>query len=222
MVSETQLRQLRAGNLITYHGVQWSVMDHSSYTEDEDYYMEEWLLQAKSGKEYYLLYERETKDDGERSQEWYIAEQLRYPVIYEPKSSQNLVRSLAQMMLSHQEPYPRLQSLNRIYEFESSTEGDYNSEGTLQHRVTWDYWDQAKLWNLALEAWEDGHLDVYSTRRAQPSEFTNLVTDADTGWRNTSQTVSSRSQTAKQNHDIQVVLAWTLIGLGFMFMISGI
>jgi Domain of unknown function (DUF4178) len=227
-VNATQLRQLRAGDRLSYYGVLWQVMDYSTYEEmlddeeEDDDRVEEWLLRSRTGKEYYLLYESEISDTGDRTTTWYIAEQLRLPAIYAPQSGQNLTDSLAQAMLSHQTPYPQLKALNRLYQFESLTEGDYNSAGTTEHRITWDYWDQPQLWNLALEVWSDGRLDVYSTRAVQPADFRNLQTAT-----LAEHTNFAKARQPDSNFDLsslisQVLLALLLVGVGLILMLAGI
>jgi len=56
-LTETQLRHLREGSQLKYHGVQWLVQDYSTYTDDNGYETEEWQLKSSSGKAYYLLRE---------------------------------------------------------------------------------------------------------------------------------------------------------------------
>jgi hypothetical protein len=45
--------------------------------------------------------------------------------------------------------YPTLQLFNRIYQFESQTDGTYNADQKTRQRITWDYWNKSHLWNLA-------------------------------------------------------------------------
>jgi hypothetical protein len=220
-----QLRQLRAGDRLSYYGVRWQVMDYSTYEEmpeDEeaaDDRVEEWLLRSKRGQEYYLLHESKA---GDCTTTWYIAEQLRKPAIYEPQSGQNLTDSLAQAMLSHQTPSPQLKALNRLYQFESVTEGDYKSAGITEHRITWDYWDQPHLWNLALEVWSDGRLDIYSTRAVQPADFRNLQTTTLAEHNSFEPTRQPDSDFSFSNLISQVLLALLLIGVGLILMLAGI
>jgi hypothetical protein len=169
-VTEETLRQLQPGDVIYYHGVEWRVRDVSHYRGSYGYETEEWLLKSPLNKEYYLL--REVDPENPNSEvNWYIAEQLKNPAIYEPGSSRDLLTSLAQDMRARRNPYPELQALNRVYLFESETEGTYDSEDGSERRITWDYWDSTHLWNLALEAWSDSNLSVYSTRKVSPADF---------------------------------------------------
>jgi hypothetical protein len=218
--NEIQLRQIREGDRLKYHGVQWQVIDHSTYQESAEYSTEEWLLKSRLGKEYYLLYEIDTNEAGDLVQAWYIAEQLRQPAIYEPRSGENLTVWLPQVMLSHQTPYPQLQALSRLYQFESVTEGDYQSDDTTQHRIIWDYWDAPHLWNLALEVWRDGRLDVYSTRRVQPSDFSDIQESAIAS--STYFAPSDLQEIPQFSNGSQTLVAFLLIGVGFILMLVGI
>ncbi len=239
-VTEDTLRQLQPGDVIHYHGVQWRVRDVSHYRDPYGYEMEEWLLKSPLSKEYYLL--REVDPENPTAQvNWYIAEQLRNPAIYEPGSSRDLLTSLAHDMRSGKEPYPQLQTLNRIYTFESKTEGTHNSEDGSEYRVTWDYWDAAHLWNLALEAWSDASLSVYSTRKVLPSDFSQPQTrswkgndSADRGWAgyeaaHRSMSGSRQSRSGSYLFGVfyvpkeqQFVLALMLLIFGLILMVSGI
>lgn len=238
-VTEETLRQLQPGDLIYYHGVQWRVKDVSYYYDPYGYEAEEWLLKSPLSKEYYLLREVDPENPAAEVN-WYIAEQLRNPAIYEPGSSRDLLTSLAYDMRSSREPYPQLQTLNRIYNFESKTEGTYDSEDGSEYRVTWDYWDAAHLWNLALEAWSDSSLSVYSTRKVQPSDFSQPQPrnwqgedPANQGW--SGYETANRSVSRFRQHDSgnylfglyapkeqQFVLAFILLFFGLVLMLSGI
>ncbi len=238
-VTDDTLRQLQSGDLIYYHGVEWRVRDVSYYYDPDGYETEEWLLKSPLSKEYYLLREVDPANPAAEVN-WYIAEQLRNPTIYEPGSARDLLTSLASEMRSGKDPYPQLQTLNRIYTFESKTEGTYDSEGGAEYRVTWDYWDAAHLWNLALEAWSDATLSVYSTRKVQPSDFLQLQTQnwagedaAYQGWAEyeaARRRMSGWRQAPMGSYlfgryiprDYQFVLAFALLFFGLIFMLSGI
>ncbi|GAB4344207.1 MAG: hypothetical protein OHK0047_37100 [Leptolyngbyaceae cyanobacterium] len=237
--TEETLRQLQPGDLIYYHGVQWRVKDVSHYRDPDGYETEEWLLKSPLSKEYYLL--REVDPENPTAEvNWYIAEQLRNPAIYEPGSSRDLLTSLAYEMRSGREPYPQLQTLNRIYIFESKTEGTYESEDGSEYRITWDYWDAAHLWNLALEAWSDSSLSVYSTRKVRPADFSqpqspyrtgaNSTHQAWAGYADANRRMAGFRPTASGSYlfglyiprEQQFVLACVLLFLGLVLMLSGI
>ncbi|XGV98912.1 MAG: DUF4178 domain-containing protein [Leptolyngbya sp. BL-A-14] len=228
-LSETELRQLREGSQLKYHGVQWVVHDYSTYTDDNGYETEEWLLKSTSGKEYYLLREVDPQNP-ETLVHWYLAEELRYPTLVDPQTSRDRLMSIGDDMRSHASPYPELQLFNRLYAFESQTEGDYHSDGTTRHRITWDYWDSAHLWNLALEAWSDGTLSVYSTRVVQPADFTEIQASDREALLN-GQTVERAVDIAAydafkkrkgKERERELLTAWIVTIVGFCLMMFGI
>lgn len=220
--TESQLRQLRDGDRLTYHGVLWRVDDYSTYADDEGYETEEWLLKSQTGKEYYLM--REIDSDGaEREVQWYLAEEVRSPSIFDPESSQDVTLDLREAVRSRREPYPQLRMYNRTYKFESETEGDYESDGETRARITWDYWDEAHLWNLALEVWSDGKMNVYSTRTVQPRDFTSVqIGQSDFAPINSSFSVSSARSNTISPRTWQFIAAWTLVIIGVIFIFAGI
>jgi hypothetical protein len=219
MITETQLEQLQVGDSLEYHGAQWRVMDYSRYTDPQGYETQEWLLRSGTQKDYYLL--RETDPENVNKQvTWYLAEELNNPTITEPGSSRDLLAHLVEDMQSHRTPYPELQTFNRTrtYYFESQTEGTYESEGTTETRITWDYWDETHLWNLALEAWSNNTLIVYSTREVQLSDFSlTQRTESSAGFSSSSELLKR-----KERRSIQIIIAWAITIIGFFLMISGI
>jgi hypothetical protein len=132
-------------------------------------------------------------------------------------------------MRSRQNPYPQIQLFNRLYQFESTTEGIYESDGGTQQRITWDYWDEAHLWNLALEAWGNGQLIVYSTREVQPESFSEHRKDGEgipRFSRKATETPAYVQPLSQQwdetSRQIQYLLAWGLLIVGFFLMMMGI
>lgn len=222
VATEDQLRNLRSGDRLKYHGVEWQVADYSTYTDPNGYETEEWLLNSASRKEYYLL--RELDPENPALVNWYIAEELRQPTLIEPESQRDVLTSIWDDMQDHQTPYANLRALNRLYAFESETEGVYESDDGSSNRITWDYWDQAHLWNLALEAWEDGTLVVYSTRKVQPSDFTNLQTGGGSRFIQGFQSSSSfgRNRRSNEARSMHLVVAWFVTILGFILMMAGL
>lgn len=218
--TETELRHLQPGDRLKYYGVQWHIRDYSTYTDPQGYETEEWLLKAGTGKAYYLLREVDSTNL-EKPVAWYIAEELRHPTIVEPGSSKDLLPDLAKALQSGQSPYPELQVFNRVYLFESRTEGTYESEGETTTRITWDYWDQPHLWNLALEAWSDRSLVIYSTREVQPTDFSEIQ---HAHMDSTPSFVTSHTDliVSTDSRTIQLILAWALTIVGFFFMLAGI
>jgi Domain of unknown function (DUF4178) len=223
-LTSEKLETLREGDRITYYGVRWQICDYSTYTEPQGYKTEEWLLRSTTGKDYYLLKEIDPSSTGER---WYIAEELTAPHIIDPTTQGDVLTSLVGAMRSRQNPYPQIQLFNRLYQFESTTEGIYESDGGTQQRITWDYWDEAHLWNLALEAWGNGQLIVYSTREVQPESFSEHRKDGEgiPKFSHKRIEVPSRLQPTSSggiSRQAQFLMAWGMVVVGFFLMMMGI
>lgn len=172
--NQDKLLLLRPGDRLNYHGVQWQVKDYSTYTDVKGYETTEWLLQSEAGAEYYLLREFDPQNP-EGLVHWYLAEEIRNPKIFQPELFNNLAVRLWHDMQSHNTPYPELQALGRRYYFESQTEGTYEGNQGDTSRITWDYWDELHQWNLAIEAWHNTKLHIYSTKVVRPEEFVDIA-----------------------------------------------
>jgi len=170
---EAQLQQLRSGDRVKYHGVQWQVKNYSAYDDPNGYETTEWLLRSPAGAESYLLREIDPQNP-ESLVHWYLAEEISNPKIFQPEVFNNLAVRLWHDMQGQEAPYPELQALSRSYYFESQTEGTYDGKEGESSRITWDYWDKAHQWNLAIEAWPNGELHIYSTKVVRPEEFSEI------------------------------------------------
>ena len=171
--NQAQLQQLRSGDRLKYHGVQWLVKNYSTYEDPNGYETTEWLLRSKAGAEYYLLREFDPKNP-EGLVHWYLAEEIRNPRIYEPESFNNLTVRLWHDIQEQKKPYSELRALGRHFYFESQTQGTYEGKEGDTSRITWDYWDEAHQWNLALEAWQNTERHVYLTKVVKPEEFSDI------------------------------------------------
>ncbi len=211
------LPRLRAGDLVTYGGTQWEIKDFSTYDDANGYEMMEWLLQSNNSS-YYLLREID-HDNPETNVNWYLSEEIGVNRISGEHVGDNVQFALWESMYAHREPYPKLRALGRLYYFESQTEGTYKSEEDEESRTTWDYWDEPHLWNLAIEAWQDRELHVYSTKKVSPEDFAIAERSAKTQGFATS--TSSKRNVIKKDRTWEWVCAWGLVIVGFILMTSG-
>ncbi|WP_413175301.1 DUF4178 domain-containing protein [Anabaena azotica] len=172
---ETQLHALRPGDRIRYSNVDWDIRDYSTYQDPEGYQTDEWLLKSQSGSEYYLLREYDPTQEI-NTVTWYISNQLQNVHLYLPDSKEDIVSAsrLWQEMQALSTPYPELKLFYKSYYFESQTEGSYDSQGKTKSRITWDYWDKDHLTNLAIEAFPNLQLDIYSTKIVKPEDFSKI------------------------------------------------
>ncbi len=225
ILSGEQLAALRTGDRLTYFGVRWQVKNYSTYTDAKGYEIEEWWLKSTTGKAYYLLREVDPSSSS-ADVHWYIAEELSNPKLYDPGTQTDVLTTVADRMRGQETPYPVLQLFNRHYQFESKTEGTYESDDCSQERITWDYWDAAHVWNLALETWRNGKLSIYSTREVQPEDFSEFRENLG----NVGQSMlvdGAMTEQVKHHYDgisrqNQLLFAWGLVVFGFFLMVMGV
>jgi len=220
--TQAQLQQLRAGDRVTYGGVQWQIANYSSYNDDNGYTTEEWLLKTKSSRSYYLLREIDPENPENRVN-WYLSEEISGSSVSGERVGDNLQFTMWRVIRDGEQPYPHLQALGKDFYFESQTDGTYSSESGKASRTTWDYWDQEHLWNLAIEAWKDGNIHFYSTKKVNPQDFSEIIADVKkaslVGSRNNS--FDTRKQNETDWQKIQIFMAWGLIIGGILFMLFG-
>ncbi len=228
--TQARLQRLRSGDRVTYAGMQWQVDDYSTYEDAEGYETAEWLLRSPSGKEHYLLREVDPHNP-DTLVNWYFSEEISLNQLSGMHPGDDIRYGLWQA-ISDRQPYDQLRALGRIYIFESTTTGAYKgAEGNVS-RTTWDYWDRDRTWNLALEAWPDRTVRVYSTKSVTPEEFSDVERAALSSAAFTSASSQSRQgdppwmdsmlkRSQQDDRTWQWVGAWSLVGLGLLLMLFG-
>lgn len=210
---ETQLHALRPGDRVRYSGVDWDIKDYSTYQDPQGYQTEEWLLVSSGGSEYYLLREYDPREEI-NSVTWYISNQLHNVSLYTPDFPKDPVQltTLWKEMQALSTPYPELKLFYKSYYFDSQTEGSYDSEGKTKSRITWDYWDKDHCVNLAIEAFPNLQLEIYSSKIVKPEEFSNIQ-----------KSVGSQSQLLNVNPEliIELIIALIFLSIGIFLMIFG-
>ncbi|TAE56031.1 MAG: DUF4178 domain-containing protein [Nostocales cyanobacterium] len=207
---ENQLYSLRPGDRVTYANINWYIKDYSTYQDSEDYQTDEWLLVSPSGTEYYLLREYEPEEDN--SVTWYIANELENVHLYLPNSQENIVPRLWQEMQALVTPHPEIKLFYKSYYFDSRTEGNYESDGKTKTRITWDYWDKDYSVNLALEAFPNQKLNIYSSKVVKPTEFSEIQKSID---------ISKDNNSYNSGKIIELVIATLVFSVGILLMIFG-
>ena len=211
------LPHLRAGDYVTYGGLKWAVNDFSTYDDANGYEMMEWLIQSNSSSNYLL---REVDPDyPETNINWYLSEEIGVNRISGEHVGDDIRFSLWEAIQNDHEPYPKLRALGRLYYFESQTTGTYKSEDGDESRTTWDYWDDEHLWNLAIEAWRDRELHVYSTKKVSPEDF--KIAEKSVKSQSLVSSRVSKYSSPKNDRTWQWICAWGLVIVGFILIMSG-
>ncbi len=145
----------RVGQTLSFDGREWEVTDHSSYWNDEGYRVTEWCCETE-GVEAYLL--KEVKD-GEPTR-WFFTRSIPRAVV----SGLDPGRPAA--------PPSALTYEGRTYRYAETTEGTYEDEpGERVPKTTWEYWDDGRQRNLAVELWGD-RVDCYHGAYIDPAAVT--------------------------------------------------
>jgi hypothetical protein len=241
---QSLIQDLRSGDRIRYHGVDWDIEDYSTYRDTEGYQTDEWLLKSSGGTEYYLLREYDPQQPS-TSVTWYISNPVHNCRLlatgskedgiveswddfaenrtsfqwFQPQiqpavmqSQENILPFLWGKMQTDDIPYPELQIFYKSYYFESRTQSKYESTDTTLCRITWDYWDQDHLTNLAIEAFPNGKIDIYLTKIVKLEEFSHIQKG-----------VVKKSSNFNFNPDllIESVMAVIILVVGVFMMIFG-
>lgn len=218
VASESQLRRLRPGDRLEYKNVKWDVIDYSTYSDPYGYQTEEWLLEYQSSKIYYLLREFDPENRDNRVH-WYLGEKILQPRLFLPESPAKKVPHLWEDIQRGSSPYPSLKLFNKVYYFESQTQGSYQKKGEKEERITWDYWDQPHQNNLALEAWNDGTLSIYLSKVVHPEEFSQIKIGIPE--RKYSSFLSGDLNSSYSVRQLKIIAATILMMIGFFLIIFG-
>ncbi len=215
------LPRLREGDRVTYDGTDWEIRDFSTYNDANGYEMMEWLIQSNHNS-HYLLREVDPEQP-ETKINWYLSEEIKVDRVSGEHVGDNMQFLLWDAMKGNREPYPKLRALGRLYYFESQTEGTYKGEEGSESRKTWDYWDEEHLWNLAIEAWQNRELHVYSTQKVSPEDFA-IAEKSDQSEQFVETNISksyAKNHAKKSDRTWQWVCAWGLVVAGIILMMSG-
>ena len=150
----------RVGQTLRFEGQEWEVTDRSSYWNDAGYRVVEWCCETED-IEAYLLKEVQ---EGTPTR-WFFTRKI----------SRETVTGLGSGRPSS--PPPMLTYESRGYAYAETNEGTYEDEpGQRVPKTTWEYWDDGRGRNLAVELWPDGRVDCYHGAYIEPGQV-ELVTD---------------------------------------------
>lgn len=163
----------RTGQALVIDHAEWTIVGHATY-RTEGYHADEWECR-KGGTTGYLLKERER--DGVR---WFFTIPAALSAVTLP-GGESLDRWRGREPQGG--PPATLVFRGGAYRYETSTEGLYEEQpGRAAERgrsgaergrsgvgkTTWEYWDGAHVYNLAIEQWPDGRLEAYHGAYVDP------------------------------------------------------
>ena len=166
------LEDLKKGDCLRYRQTDWFVFCREIYKETEAYQETQWTLVAKGNIAVYLIRSEEKKETGLECI-WVLTKQIPLDTLqYEP--------SPGTWLPLFEEPFvsaaPRSLRLgSTIVNFEGETSGlARDDEGLTVTKLTWDYYDDTKTRNIAIEVWKESDRDypeAYDGAVVQASDF---------------------------------------------------
>jgi len=157
----------RVGQTLSFEGRDWEVTDHSSYWDDEGYRVVEWCCECDDIEAYLLKEVREGEPD-----RWFFTRSI-------PRRGVGELPAAAGAT-----PPPALTYEGRTYRLAETTEGTYEEDpGDREQKTTWEYWDDGRRHNLAVEVWADGRLDCYHGAYIEAGQVTLAGDPAGSGAR---------------------------------------
>ena len=153
------------GVTLLFEGHEWAVTERSTYRNPEDLWVTEWCCEA-GGTTAYLLKEV----DEQKAIRWFFTRQIPEDAVQLPDGE-----ALEPWMQRqpHLQPPPILQHGKATYRHADTVEGTHEEEtGERAEKVTWEYWDDRRAHNLAVELWPDGAFECYYGAYIQPQQVT--------------------------------------------------
>ena len=207
------LEDLRKGDCVRHEQTDWFVAGRDICKESEDYQETQWTLTARNRKTLYLICSEEKKDTG-LEVVWILTQQILLAgVQYQASPDHWEAFSESDFVAS---PPPAIRLGQTVMNFDGETSGlAKDDEGQTVTKVTWDYYDDRRARNVAIEIWKETDRDypeAYEGTVVQPSEFEVLSAEAR---RAVIQKVKPMTKEA-------LGVFWTVGGVGLFLFISGL
>ena len=173
------LEDLQKGDCVRYQQTDWFVAERDVCKESENYQETQWTLTARNRRTFYLIRSEEKKDNAIETV-WVLTQQILLASVNYPLSQDNWTALLEDDFVSS--PPPTLKLGQTIMNFDGETSGlAEDDEGQTVTKVTWDYYDDRKIKNLAIEIWKESDRDypeAYEGTVVRASDFEVLSAEA--------------------------------------------
>lgn len=168
-----KLQDLKTGDWVRWDSQQWEVTDRDLYRESADYQEVQWELESTGGDTRYLLVSRENKG-GAAEEVWVCTRQAGIGQVQRRLPSGEWESFKETDSMPSAPAAVRFDGLD--FKLEGETEGiAEDDDGNNVNKLTWDYYDQSRRRNLAIEVWQEPDADYYEAYDGlvvKPSEFT--------------------------------------------------
>jgi len=171
MADADKLEAIDFGNVLSYLGVEWTVIE-KNVRHNSGYIEIQWTLRGQYGDEAYLL-KSEEKKEGNAEVTWEITRPTnldaityeRYPGQWDAFQEKDLPASA-----------PKTVKFVEVYfNFDEATTVDAaDDDGNIVPKTTWDYYTSDRQRNLAVEIWKEEDRDypeAYDGKVIDPSAF---------------------------------------------------
>jgi hypothetical protein len=207
------LEELKKGDSVRYDHTDWLVSAKELHEESKDYHETQWTLISGSKKTGYLVRSAEKKEDGFEFI-WVFTKEIWLEHIQYQDLQGKWLDFQEKKFVSAPPQTVRFRETRFNYQGETSGKAR-DDDGNLVTKLTWDYYDDSRKRNLAIEIWKEPDRDypeAYDGIVVQPSDFTVLPRPAVEVFR--------RKVNAGQGRNY-AVCGWTAV-VGFILFLNGV
>ncbi|HCC48301.1 MAG TPA: hypothetical protein DEQ38_09355 [Elusimicrobia bacterium] len=153
-----KLQDLKTGDWVRWDSQQWEVTDRDLYKESADYQEVQWELESSAGTRY-LVMSRENKG-GSVEEVWVCTRQASIGDV-ERQLPSGEWESFGETDSVPAAP-ARVRFCGLGFKLDGETEGiAEDDDGNNVTKLTWDYYDDTRKRNLAIEIWKEPDADYY-------------------------------------------------------------
>ncbi|MDO8803406.1 MAG: DUF4178 domain-containing protein [Elusimicrobiota bacterium] len=170
-----KLEDMRVGDWVRWDSRDWEVTDRDGYRESADYSETQWELAPRSGAAYYLVRSQEQKADG-LEEVWVCTTQTGISTVEFRKDSGGWRAFKEKDSLLAPPGQARYQGVEFSLDGKSEVRAE-DDDGNTVPKFTWDYYDQDRKRNIAIEIWREPDADYYEAYQGvvvRPSDFEPL------------------------------------------------
>jgi hypothetical protein len=168
-----ELENLRKGDCVRYQRADWFISGKDAYRESAEYEETQWTLTAKGRPEFYLILSEEKTDAGiERV--WVLTQEISLSGV-QCQTSPDVWKPLSLLKCDDSSPPEMIKLGQMVMNLDGTTSGPAtDDEGQTVIKVTWDYYNDTRAKNVAIEIWKEpdrDYVEVYEGVVVQPSDF---------------------------------------------------
>jgi len=175
----TKLEDMRRGDWVRWDSRNWEVTDLDTFRESADYIETQWELEPQSGDTHYLVRSRENKAGG-TEEIWVCTKETAIGGIQRPMPDGKWTNFREKDLVAAPPERVRLGDAEFSYDGQSEARAE-DDDGETVDKLTWDYYDQSRKRNVAIEIWKESDADYYEAydgRVVRPSDFTPIPAPA--------------------------------------------